>query len=363
MDMTRKEFLQTVIGAAAAAAVYPVSVNAQTPKPKFKRGVTFYSYQEEYYTRTMRLEDCVAEVASMGAEGVEVIAEEMVPNYPDPPEAWVQHWHSLMDKYHTKPACLDTFVDVYWGGRRNMTLQESVDTLAAQLKLANRMGFKVMRPTTGPVQDSAPEMIEKVLPIAENYDVRIVPEVHAPIPTKGKFIDSYMEIIARTKTKHLGFNPDMGIFCKRLPRVVLDWHKRQGASDQVIRYLDQAFQDGVSGAARIAAVQKMSSAEPDRRAAAMTPGYGPVTNNPRDLLAIMPYCYNVHGKFYEMTDALQEYSIPYEQVIPVFIEGGYSWYINSEYEGQRSTQDVKETDSCESVRRHHVMMKRLMGEA
>ena len=360
--MRRREFLQTVTASAAVSMLQTGTAGAQTMKPKFKRGVTCYSYQEEYYTHAMTLEDCIAEISSMGAEGVEIIAEEMVPNYPDPPEAWVQNWHALMEKYHTKPACLDTFVDVYWGGRRDMTVQESVDTLAAQLKLANRMGFKVMRPTTGPVRDSAPDMIEKALPIAEKYDVRICPEIHAPIPTQGKFIDSYMGIITKTKTKHLGFNPDMGIFCKRLPRVVLARHVRDGASEKVIQYLDQAFQDGVSAEARVAEVAKMSSAEADVRAAAMTGGYGPITNKPKELLAIMPYCYNVHGKFYEMTDELKEYSIPYDEVMPVFIEGGYSWYINSEYEGQRSTQDAKETDSCEEIRRHHVMMKRLMGE-
>jgi hypothetical protein len=361
--MTRKEFLQTATAAAAAAFIDTHNADAQTAKPKFKRGVTFYSYQEEYYTRAMDLEDCIAEVASMGAEGAELLAEEMVPNYPDPPEAWVEHWHALLNKYHVKPSCLDTFVDIYWGGRREMTLQESVDTLAAQLKLANRMGFKVMRPTTGPVQESAPAMIEKALPVAEKYDVRIAPEVHAPILTKGKFIDSYMEIITRTKTKHLGFNPDMGIFCKRLPRVVLERQRREGAQDKVIQYLDKAFQDGVSADDRLAAVRKMSSAEPDTQAALKTGGYGPVTNSPRDLLPIMPYCYNVHGKFYEMTDDLTEHSIPYHEIMPVFVEGGYSWYIDSEYEGQRDTQDITETDSCEEVRRHHVMMKRLMGEA
>jgi len=137
---------------------------------------------------------------------------------------------------------------------------------------------------------------------------------------------------------------------------------RDGASEQVIRYLDQAFQDGVSSETRAAEVRKMTSAVADNRAAAMTGGYGPITNNARDLLDIMPYVYNVHGKFYEMTEDLQEYSIPYEQVMQVFAEGGYSWYINSEYEGQRNTQDIKETDSCEQVRRHHVMMARIMGE-
>lgn len=358
--MTRKEFLQTLT-TAAATLVQTDNAAAQTAKPKFKRGVALYSYQEEYFTHAMTLEDCIAEVASMGAEGIEVYAEEMVPNYPDPPEAWVQHWHGLMEKYHTKPACLDTLVNVYWGGHRNMTLQESVDTLAAQLKLANRMGFKVIRSDLGLFGDPASALVEMALPIAEKYDVRIAREIHAPIPTKGKLIDAYMEIIAKTKTKHLGFNPDMGIFCKRLPRVLMARQMRDGAQEKVIQYLEQAYQDGVSLDDRVAAVRKMSSAEADQRAA-LTGNFGPITNKPKDLLAIMPYCYNVHGKFWEMTDDLQEYSIPYEEVMPVFIEGGYSGYINSEYEGQRFTEDIKETDSCEEIRRHHVMMKRLMGE-
>jgi hypothetical protein len=76
----------------------------------------------------------------------------------------------------------------------------------------------------------------------------------------------------------------------------------------------------------------------------------------------MPYIYNIHGKFYEMTEAYQEYSILYEDIIPVLIEGGYEGYINSEYEGQRNTQDAFETDSCEQIRRQQVMFRRLLRE-
>ena len=91
-------------------------------------------------------------------------------------------------------------------------------------------------------------------------------------------------------------------------------------------------------------------------------GYGPITNKAKDLKRLMPFIHNIHGKFYEMTDELREYSIPYEEIIPVLGEIGYDRSIDSEYEGQRWTQDFTLTDSCEQVRREHVMFRRLFGE-
>jgi len=269
----------------------------------------------------------------------------------------------LMAKYRTKPICMDTFVDTTWGGHRQMTPQEATDTFIAQFKLCQKLGFKIMRPTTGPVADSAPNMIERALPHAEQYDVRITPEIHAPIPLKGKYIDSYLELIAKCKTKYLGFTPDMGIFAKRIPRVLLGRFQRLGVRPELVQYIDKAYQDGLSLERRLAGAEKMGLSDADREFVMYSSAYGPIENDPKDLLKIMPYIYNIHGKFYEMTEDLNEYSIPYETIIPVLVQGGYDGYINSEFEGQRFTQDASETDSCEQIRRHHVMLKRLLGEA
>ena len=52
-------------------------------------------------------------------------------------------------------------------------------------------------------------------------------------------------------------------------------------------------------------------------------------------------------------------------VNPVSYEGAEQIYIDSEYEGQRSQQDTGDAglaDEVEEVRRHHEMLKRLIGE-
>jgi hypothetical protein len=171
-----------------------------------------------------------------------------------------------------------------------------------------------------------------------------------------------MELITKIGTRHLGFTPDMGIFAKRVPRVVLDYFIRHGAHEPIVRYIEAACQNGVSTEERIAEAVKMGGNETDKMCALFSGFYGPPDNDPKDLRSIMPYIYNIHGKFYEMTEDYCEYSMPYEDIIPVLIEGGYEGYINSEYEGQRNTQDAFETDSCEQVRRQQVMFRRLMGE-
>ncbi len=310
----------------------------------------------------MTLEDCMAELASIGATGIQLIAEEMVPSYPNPPQAWVDHWQEMLAKYHLTPTNLDTFVDIYVGGHRNMSLQESVDTLVGQIKLANRLGFKVVRPTTGPVETPAVALVERALPDAEKYDVRIAPEIHAPIPLQGNYVGSYMDMIHRTGTKHMGFTLDFGVFCKRLPRVMIDYCVRHGAQPEVVDYVQKAFENAEARDKIMATVEKMSATDGNLRLAGMSGGYGPITNTPAMLRPIAPYIFNTHGKFYEMTDDLKEYSIPYEEIIPALVDLGYAHSIDSEYEGQRWTQDAINTDSCEQVRREHVMFRRLLGE-
>ena len=82
-------------------------------------------------------------------------------------------------------------------------------------------------------------------------------------------------------------------------------------------------------------------------------------NNPGRLI---PRIFHIHAKFYEMLDDGTEYSIPYEEVVPYLIEGGFDGYLSSEYEGNRHIQDVYEVDSFEQVRRQQAMFKRLLGE-
>lgn len=317
--MTRKPFFETI--APAAALVAMPSSAAPAPESKIKLGVALYSYTGDYQV-TMSLEDCIAEVADLGGEGIEILSETHIPGYPNPDSKWIDQWHNWMAKYKTKPTCYDCWIDSRLRKDRTLTVQESLDFLLMDMKLANRLGYKIMRPKLGVVTpDLMPdpvwrETIERALPQAEKLDVRIAPEIHAPTPLKSRIVDTYMDLITKTKTKHFGFLIDFSVFQVRPRRDV-----------------------------------------PARRRA---PGEIPeeLAEDPKDLLPLLPYTFHYHAKFWEMTDEFREYSIPYEKVIPVLVEHGYDGYLSSEYEGTRELGR-----GADQVRRQHVMLRELLAKS
>ena len=55
--------------------------------------------------------------------------------------------------------------------------------------------------------------------------------------------------------------------------------------------------------------------------------------SPRDWSEILPDVVHVHGKFFDIGEDGREPVVPIEDLINVLVDGGYSGYISSEYEG------------------------------
>jgi hypothetical protein len=87
-----------------------------------------------------------------------------------------------------------------------------------------------------------------------------------------------------------------------------------------------------------------------------------IWTEPKEMLPHMHLIGHIQAKFYEMTEDEVEYSIPYDEIVPVLVEGRFDGYLSSEYEGQRHIEDAHPVDSVEQVRRQHAMLARLLGE-
>ena len=320
-----------------------------------KRGVSLYSYQEEYFLRKMTLEDCIAASANMGALGIESIGEQMMPGFPNLSDAFYDQWHGWMEKYGTPPTCHDMFLDIKKFKGRLMTDEEMLASVVRDIKHASRLGCTVIRV----IVNTPPEVLVKAAPIAEKYKVRLGLEIHAPFNFEHEWIQKHLETYARVGSPYLGILPDMGIFEKRFPRVRSNRYIRKGAHPHIVQYISDVYARHEGTESLAEEVKGMGANGLDLEMAGDVQHMTYV--NPRRLLEFMPIIFHIHGKFYEMLDDYTEYSIPYDEVVAVLDEGGYQGYISSEYEGNRHIQDAFEVDSVEQVRRQQVMLNRLLG--
>ncbi len=281
-----------------------------------KRGVALYSYSAEF-GMTKDLEDCFEDMYDMGAHGLEILANTHIPGYPNPSEEWIEEWYKLLDKYEIVPVEYGNWIDSHILGDRELTTEESYEMLARDIRLAAKLGFKVMRTKMpvitedlGPV-DNWREIIKMALPLAEELDIKMCPEIHIPSMLQSKLVTDYVEFIKETGTKNFGLNIDFSIFRTEF-----------GPTD----YHPESF----------------------------------TANKPEDIIPFLPYIYCCHAKFNNMSDEFEETTIPYKEIIEILKEQNWDGYLLSEYEGADKYEPGYEVGK--TLRKQHIMMKRYIGD-
>ena len=288
----------------------------------FKYGVSLYSFMTDFGT-VLDLETALAGIADIGATGVEILGEGHIPDYPEPSQEWVDDWFRLLEKYGLEPtnygSWIDTRLHSSGANGRDMTVEEGAAALQRDLRLADRLGFRFVRPKIGVVSsDLVPhpiwtEVVEASLPLAEELDVTICPEIHSPTPIKHEVVDDYIALIKRTGTKHFGLLIDTGIFQDRpIPLKPGELPGRR-----------PAFLDGIGV-------------------------------DPADFADVAEHVVFIQAKFHDIDESLEDQQIPWEPVLRAIKDAGYTGYLSSEYEGEREPWR-----SIEQVRRHHSLMRQV----
>ncbi len=283
---------------------------------KIRRGVSIYSYSGEY-GRTMDLEDCFKDIHDMGATGIEILANSHIDSYPVLSDGYLAKWKRLCETYDVEPVEYGHWIDTRLYKTHNMTNEEARKMLINDFKIANALGFHVLRTKMGVINgELAPfpewkEVILSVLDEAAKYDVIMCPEIHLPSLLQDQFVLDYVDFINVTGTKNFGLNIDLSVFQNRfdVPGVLTHTHD--------VRH-----------------------------------------NEPEDIIPLLPYVKCIHAKFNRMDDDFNELTIPYPAIIKVLQENGYEGYLISEYEG--INKDMPGYVSHE-LRKQHVMMKRILG--
>lgn len=333
-----------------------------------KRGVSLYSYQQAYYNGKLDLEGCVkTAVETTGAKGIELIYEQMplecFPDavYPDITDKGINRWKEIMDKYGAVPVCMDSFIDSMLYKGRISYVQEQVQMMEQDLKLASKLGFSCIRV----LALVAPEVLEQALPAAEYYGVAMGLEVHPPHALDSKWMLRVAEMARKHNTDKIGLIPDFGIFMTGINGAQLYAAQQAGEKEEVLDYVKESVRNKEPYGRILGKAKELGAGSHIIGAltnAAMMNRY----SDPALLKEIIDVTVHIHGKFYRMDENCRETAINYKEPIEILKELGWDGYICSEFEGQRAYhgQDCPyEEDEIEQVRRHHVMLKEYIGEA
>lgn len=321
-----------------------------------KTGITLFSLGTPYLKGELDLESVIKTAAEMGAEGYEIVATQMIPSYPFVSDEFLTFVEKCRKKYGIGPICYAANMDRGMLKDRDLTEDEMVARTITDIVSANKLGCTVMREQ----YLLSPSGLARIAPYAEKYNVRVGIEIHNPESPITQSILDYVEVIERTGSKYIGFVPDFGCFATAPNKPFWDKALAGGATVEQLEKCAQMRYNEVPMEEALKTMEedmmKCPAIEP-----ALNSMYGfvqfkkSIEKELEGLKCIMPYCFEMHGKFHYVDENLHEPSIPYEEIIPVIAASEYSGYIVTEFEDEGGYNAV------EQCTRHIAMMKKLLG--
>ncbi len=322
-----------------------------------KLGVTLFCYGTEYARYQYDLEECVRQAAEAGATGYEIVGTQMVPSYPNVSDEFLGQVESLRKKYGIGPVGYGANNDKGMRCDRNLTDDEMLADAILDLKAANKLGCKVMR-----VQYMmSPGAFARLAPYAELFDVRCGIEIHNPESPASPLMQEYLKVIKETGSRYLGFVPDFG-FLSVAPNKP-KWIKalQAGVKEEHLEMIAQFRREGMDQ--QEAAQRVMAAGASPAIMDCLAGMFGFVQFHDRkdlpgllqELKDIIPYSFEMHGKFHYIDEGGSEPSIPYEEILPVLRDSGFDGYLICEYE------DELFCGGTEFTRRQLALEKKILG--
>lgn len=322
-----------------------------------KLGATLFCYGTEYARYQYDFEECVKQAAAAGAEGYEIVGTQMLPSYPNVSDEFLGLVQDLKNKYGIGPVGYGANNDKGMMHDRNLTDDEMLADTIIDLKAANKLGCKVMRSQ----YMLSPAAFERLAPYAELYDVKVGIEIHNPETPASPVMQEYLDVIKRTGSKYLGFVPDFG-FLSVAPNKP-QWMKaiQAGVKEE---HLEMAAEMRRTGVPQEEAQRKLMEAGAHPAINGVLAGmYGFVQFKSRDALPgllqelkdILPYSFEMHGKFHYLSEDCVEPSIPYKEILEMLTDTDFDGYLICEYE------DELYCGGTEFTKRQLAMEKRLLG--
>lgn len=351
-----------------SALVAPELTTAVTPPPPkaeadpFSLGLTLYSASAEFRAGWYDFDGLLNRVAELGiGPGIEIVASQVLPTYPEVTDDFAHAWHEAFDKHGFTASSFGANLDMGRRRDRDMTPDEEYEFTETLFRGAKKLGFPLVR-----IQSAKPELLRRLLPLAEDLELKLAYEIHAPLGPNSPEIMKVREVYAELDSPLLGFVADFSSTMHSMSPTLLRAVRRAGLDDESVQRLQAIWATDAPMRERqeeFIGYLRGRDFDPARLGSFAHLAFnmhGHVI--PKEWADIMPQIMHVHAKFYDIDEQGNEPAIDYPELVRVFVEGGYRGYWSSEWEGH-AFAELGEVDPLLLVRKQHDLIRTSMRTA
>lgn len=350
---------------AAAAPELTTAVAPAPPKAEedpFSLGLTLYSASAEFRAGWYDFDGLLNRVAELGiGPGIEIVASQVLPTYPNVTDDFARSWQSAFDKHGFTASSFGANLDMGRRRDRDMTPDEEYEFTETLFHGAKKLGFPLVR-----IQSAKPDLLRRLLPLAENLELKLAYEIHAPLGPNSPEIMKVRDVYAELDSPLLGFVADFSSTMHSMSPTLLRAVRRAGLDDEAVQKLQAIWATDAPMRARqeeFIDYLRSRDFDPGRLGSFAHLAFNMHGHvSPKEWADIMPQIMHVHAKFYDIDDQGNEPAIDYPELVRVFVEGGYRGYWSSEWEGH-AFAELGEVDPLLLVRKQHDLIRKSMRAA
>lgn len=364
------------------------------PEENIKLGVSLYSYQDNYYFHKQDLEGCLAAAAGAGATGVEIFPDAMIPEWPYISDGFVDRWNGMLKRYGLEGVCVDHFSDRAMWHDKQLTDDEMYGRGVLYLKAAQKLGCKYIRllhsahigKGLAEYELTTPAIVERLLPIAQECNVIMALECHAPSGVDDPVQEAYLEPADRLNIPYVGLQADFSTYEYCVSTADIKFCVHNGCTKEVLEHLrDKQREAYFAGKPFVMEeilgdFEGMPLTEEDKKyldpkaymygdsskfmGGNIYNGKFKPSDWEKDYKALQDYASRIvycHGKFYDIDENGQVDNMDYPRIFESLKKGGYKGYICSEFEGNRRMNLDGWCDEITYVNKHHKLMRKCLG--
>ncbi|MCU1516393.1 MAG: hypothetical protein JWQ75_1114 [Pseudarthrobacter sp.] len=350
------------------AATAPALTTAVTPVPPkaeddpFSLGLTLYSASAEFRAGWYDFNGLLNRVAELGiGPGIEIVASQVLPTYPNVTDGFARSWQEAFDKHGFVASSFGANLDMGRRRDRDMTPDEEYDFTETLFHGAKKLGFPLVR-----IQSAKPDLLRRLLPLAEDLELKLAYEIHAPLGPNSPEILKVRDVYADLDSPLLGFVADFSSTMHSMSPTLLRALRRAGLDDDAIQRLQAIWATDAPMRARqeeFIGYLRGRGFDPTRLGSFAHLAFNMHGHvSPTEWADIMPQIMHVHAKFYDIDEQGNEPAIDYPELVRLFVEGGYRGYWSSEWEGH-AFAELGEVDPLVLVRKQHDLIRRSMRAA